>query len=359
MLPDFATPLSFLSNYFLYGLGGDIAESHETFEFLRGTWGVIARTPWGYELAHMYFCLRHALSTQSTLRLLLNADMTYEGSIILGSKFSISFNGNEPIEAKDRETLVKDYAQASPHDTTLVKIFSKILYEDEMTRGSDLQIVNNYHDVRHCIARKGMTEEGRVYAKKHAHLLKFADTKPYLTFTAENISAVLEAIFDEQKSEQEFPMYPSMIIETSRRARLWSAFGPTAPSFRVIGGKVMSLEGAFEVREKEKGKDAITKSVKKLGYIIKPLDKSLQDLEETISSKNVINPHGSNVVARVSAQSLIRTLEGDSCTKVLGALRRVSGVTIMDEEGTAKGKRRNDANGDAEKANKRGRFMDF
>jgi hypothetical protein len=358
-LPDYSTPLSFLSDHFLYGLGYDQEDSHKNFEFLRGGWGVIARTHWGNELAHMFYCLRLAFKAQSTIRVVTNADNVYQGSLILGWNFAISINGQEPIEAKERDTMIKDYDNASPHDNTLINIFRRILYATDAQRDTDITHVNTLHDLRFCISQKGMTEEGRVYTRKHAHLLAFADTKSYLSITAENIARVLTAIHDESTSEREFPIYPSMVVETSRRKRLWSAFGPTAPSFRVTGGKVMQLEGAFEVREREKGKDVATRPVKKIGCIVKPLDKSLQDLEDCISMKNVVNPHGSAVIARVSSQSLIRSLEGDSCQKILAAFRTVSGVTVMDEAGASNGKRKNDTRGDAEVANKRGRFMDF
>jgi hypothetical protein len=102
----------------------------------------------------------------------------------------------------------------------------------------------------------------------------------------------------------------------------------------------MPLDRPFEVPEK--GKDKTTRTVNKIGFILKPLKEAIVDLHKVIDdTKSVLNPHGSSIMARSSSGSLIKKAEGAQCELILGALRRAAKVTVAVASGSSSRKRGN------------------
>lgn len=339
-LPDYSTPIAVINKYFKGLLGDTADEAEDAFNRLRSAWAVIAITPWGNELAHMFWCLDVAFTAGALLRVMSTSTDRYTGCLVLGSGYAISFDGQESRVPLPRDTLVTEFGSASPHDAALTFIFSQIYYASDAERLADKELCSSVHDVREKIQERGAKESQREAIVKMSMFLEFGVQNHPLAPTPFNISKVLFAVSDSTLSEREFPLHPSALLESDRVARLWSAFGSTAPSFQVPGGRQMPLDRPFEVPEK--GKDKTTRTVNKIGFILKPLKEAIVDLHKVIDdTKSVLNPHGSSIMARSSSGSLIKKAEGAQCELILGALRRAAKVTVAVASGSSSRKRGN------------------
>jgi len=201
---------------------------------------------------------------------------------------------------------------------------------------------SSLHHLRVILGSKGTAEGGREEIKRLVPLLSFKGQQAPLPATGFNISQILDAIANESIEEQQFPIHPTMVLERERKHRLWSAFGAIAPSFIVAGGKKMDLGKPFDVSERDRKGERSTKTVRKVGFVLKPLGEAIKDLNTVLNEHTIHNPHGSSLMQRSSSQSLIRTLENDQCDLVIASLRRAAKVTVSDESGAGKGKRKED-----------------
>jgi hypothetical protein len=260
--------------------------------------------------------------------------------MLIGS-FSIHFREVSYYSAP-RDTLVRDFGKASPHDSALTAIFAKIFYSGAKERNQAMKLCSNLHDVREQLSKQGTAEEGREEIRRCSFYVTFPDDLPPLTYTAFNVARVLEAIDNLEIDETKFPIYPPAILFSDRRDRLWSAFGSLAPSFRVPGGKKMNLGDTFQVTERGKGGEKSARSVKKIGFVLRDLKDAIQDLITTMDDKTIFNPHGASIMSRASSSALVKTFEGDSCEKVVFGLRRVCKLTVSEGSGAGKGKRKAD-----------------
>lgn len=355
--PDYSTPIAVVSRYLKGALGDTDEEALEAFDRLRANWSILAITMWGAELAHMFWCLGITLASGGTLRVITSSADRYAGCMLLGNHFTISIRGAQLLRPANREALVLDFGSASPHDGAMVAIFSKIFFASMEDRAAARVACQSIHDLRAVLARQGTVETGRALIERLALHLEFPGHIPSLPPTGHNISRVLDCVANENQPESEFPLYPPFVLEESRAARLWSAFGSTAPSFRVPGGKTMQLGKAFEVVERDNKGARNARSVKKIGVILKPLKEAIQDLEIVRTEGTVLNPYGSGIMARSSAQTLVKTLEGDQCERVLASLRRYAKVTVTEESGASGSKRK--ARDDGEKGKKKRRADDL
>jgi hypothetical protein len=355
--PDYSTPLRVIDRFLKYCLGDSAEEVREAFDRLRSSWGVLALTSYGSQLAHMYWCLGLALESGGTVRVISSSSDSYNGCMVLG-KFSITVR-DVTYNCASRETLVADFGKASPHDTALSSIFGKIFFKDDDERTDKKDECTSIHDIRKILEIKGTSEVGREEIRRLSYFLSFDENNSPLSFTAHNVSRILEAIDNAELDETSFPLYPPALLFTDRKARLWSAFGAMAPSFRVPGGKKMSLEDTFQVTERSKGGEKTTRSVKKIGFVLKPLKESLDDLNALITDKTIFNPHGASIMSRASSGALVKTFEGDQCDKVVVGLRKIAKVTISEASGSGKNKRKPEMDIDEEMNRKKARADDL
>jgi hypothetical protein len=336
--PDFSTPLQVIDRFLKYCLGDSEDEVREAFDRIRSAWGNIAITSYGKEVAHMFWCLGVALESGATLRVISSSVDAYNGCLLLG-KFSVTVR-NTIFRSASRDTLMKDFGKSSPHDTSLASIFKKLVYPSDEERDEAMNDCQNIQDVRTQIGTHAVREDQIGEIRRLSLYLTFPADKRPLFITGFNISKILDAIADESTDEADFPLYPPAITFSNRRERLWAAFGSIAPSFLVPGGKKMHLGESFEVSVRGKEGQKMSRSVKKIGIVMKPLSEALIDLKTVIDEKTIFNPHGSSIMARSSSSALIKTLDGDQCVQVVVGLRRIAQVTISDVAGVGKEKRK-------------------
>lgn len=343
--PDYTMVASFFGKYGL-GFFGDVEEVALTnYGLFKGGIGGLVGTRWGNHLAHLCWCLDTALCAQSTLRLWMDQDSNYLGSIILGAEFRIKTKDNRDFAPVDAVTLARDITQSTPHTRALDAIINAF-FTDPMDIGAAHQTIRSTHDLRAMIYRVGITETRNIIVKDQLRNLSFPGQVPYLSPTHSNIVRVLTKLNDaDPTNDTSFPLHPSQVLQDDRVGRLWSSFGPLAPSFLVPGGKGMMLSSNFIVKVK-KGKEVEDKTVTKVGIILKSLTQAIQDINTVRETRKIDNPHGTAVMGRVSSDSIIRSFEADAASQVLGALRTYCGISVVNAvEGVLKRKRDGDDEG--------------
>jgi len=325
------------------------------FEIFKAGWGSCVNTTWEKELSHIVTVLGYALEAQATLRVMTDNAGFYQGSVILGGNFSITF-GEVKHSAASRRDLVADYNKSSPHLNALSNIFRCIMFADGAARSAALAQCSSIHTLRNLIATNGTTEALGHQIKERAPFLSFPADPTFLAVTSKNICTIIDAIANPNFDEWRVPLHYSCLCDTNRTIRLLSAFGSTAPSFMCPGGKVMSLENEMETLRKGKNGKPEAVNVAKMAVIMKPLAAAVIDWESMITSKTIQNPFANAVVSRISSGSLLRTYEKESATQLVASLRKAMNINLV--RAGASGKRK--ADDDADKiAAKKSKLFDL
>jgi hypothetical protein len=323
-LPDHQTIPRFVHTY-LYRYLGTSSEAATAYMLeLLSDLGVLNATPWGDELAHVLWCIDVALRAQSICKVMVDGAGLYLGCVILGGRFTITI-GERVFHPQPRQNLVADYARATPHLAALSRIMVTI-EPDAVRRATAIQQTTSAHELRALILSAPLSEAERMLVAGELPQLHFAADPPPLVINSTTICQVLNAIADPSNNGSTLPLLPTMIMENSRQARFWSAFGKLAPSFLCPGGKMMSLEESFEIQRRLPSGAMEPQVVTKIGVIVKPLGNAITDLASMHENHMIQNPHGSAVMSRVSSDSLVKSFEKVGAQNVISALRGFCGI---------------------------------
>lgn len=321
-------------------LGLSPQEANDELNNIKSAWGNLVDTEWGHVLTHLFFMIKICLSCQATIRVIMGNGDLYAGVVLLGGEFSIFMRDLEykPVSAADLATA---FPKASPHDSSLSRIYSLMYYVDQAARDAAMLTVDSIGDIAFHINSHPIPEPNKAEAMRLAMHLQFPGQE-YLPSNAYNISRIFRAISDTSIPLDTFPRHPSTLFEQERRYILLSAFGPFVPSFNVPGGKVMKLENSFEVDDRS-AKGVVTKrTVSKIALLNVPFAQGKKDLDDMIKDKTIKNPFGNALGNRISTQSVVRTFEGKSAQEVISSLRAMVGVSMVGSSGAGQGKRKAD-----------------
>jgi hypothetical protein len=333
--PDSSMVITTVERYFYGLLGDDAEEASEAFSFLRSAWGTLENTTWGMEMSHVYMGLRLALDTGALMKVIETPNHIYSGFCLIGAGYQLRQYGilHTPMP---RSIFGPAFIQTSPHLSSLTTMLRMINYGDDMERDIALQSVDTMQKLGAEIRRLGYNVQHVEALKLHARNLTFP-SDIYLPMTSVNVARVLTAIVN-LTSEELFPLHHLALLETDRMKRLLSAFGATAPSFLIPGGRSMSLSGSFEFERSVKGKKEVSQTTRVFCMAV-PLEKAYIDMARVISEKIVASPIGTPLVNRASSFSVIREYDGAGGASVLAALKNLAGVIMSAPEGTSSGKR--------------------
>lgn len=351
---DRYTVVETIKRYFYAGLGETAEECADAFQEIVRAYGQLQNTEFANVMAHLYKVVDIALTTQTQVCPII-AKGNYEGVFLKGAGFHLTVQGTE-YKAASAEAIDASIKVFDTHAHNLWNIFSKITYatnEERVTAFQNIRAMSSLHAILAKRALIGGTDT-RDEVLACAKFLNFPEDR-VLEPTAAAIEEVLGVIADPAKPLDSLPSLHYSVLFSTRRAHIaWSAFGSSAPSFRVPDGKVMDLRSSFRVTNaaiKKKDGPAAHRDVTKIGMYLVPLELACTHLDKTISDKTVLNPFG-NAVVNASASHITKPYEGESCTRIVAALRKVAQVTVVDE-----GRKRKNGEGDEGKAErKRGRL---
>lgn len=323
---DARTPIAVIHRHFYHLLGDDQSDASLVFEKLKTAWGVLYKTEAGKILSHMFLCVDIALQLQTSIIPLIPKS-AYAGMVMLGSGYDLRVENREVIKATSEE-LRQIIITADSHSQALWKIFKKIRFTDDETRVDRYRKCKRMFDLKSLL---DVTPIGGTEAKEEVERLL-----PQLNFQEVPLAPIgpniVHALTSMEGTSFDLGLLPylhySQVFSTDRRHIIWSAFGETAPSFRIPSGKTMSLTGKFETSYSAKDGKKVVRKVTKIGYQIVELSQALNHLDLTFKERTIMNPFGNSIV-RVSDNSMFKTVEGGDVEKVIGAFRRVMGVNTV------------------------------
>lgn len=324
--PDYGIVPRVIERYFLGTLGLNAELAKAEFDEIKASWGNICKTSWGDQLAHMYRSIELALEAQGSIRVVETSLHTYKGTIIYGGMYE--FHTRDKIyKAVPHAELIVELAASNPHVSSLTFIYDSIAYPDATTRLNMTNAARSIRDVNRELTTRGFLQAREEEIIRKAHLLSFPGQSDYFAVTAYNIEKVFQAMGNATISEADFPLHPDAVTSTKRDERLLSAFGSEVPSFRVPGGKKMSLSGNFAVKMREANGKMELKDVHAIGAILVPLAKGYQDYIAMKNDQEILNPFGSRLANQASSSSIVKKWEKDTCTTVVAALRSAVGAS--------------------------------
>jgi len=332
---DDDTVLSTIQRFMMPLMGSNREEAINNFQDLRSQWGVLKPTLWGDELAHIYSAVKLALLTGATVRVITTPNHIYQGFVLVGDGYTLYQWGNE-FSPVPNSTFLKEFERTSPHTASFNELMELILFEDDMERAKEKPLIDTMQKVALALRMKGYNGSHEEKIKLLARNLIFP-TDHFLPVTAHNVTRVLTAMTNNE-SEEHYPLHSLAILERDRKKRLLSAFGATAPTFIIPGGRMVSLDGEFQYTAMVGKEKKAIKTTRMFAQVV-PLERAFLDLDKLLVSRNVYTPIGTPLAGRASSFSLIREFSGTGGAAVLGALRNLCGVTMKMETGGGFGKR--------------------
>jgi hypothetical protein len=304
----------------------DMETAGLNFQKVLRDWGVIANTPIGHILSHLYWCIGLCFRTQSTLRIIYQ--QAYNGCVMLGGGYKLLI-GDRLITPRPPGTLRADFIKASPHTMALTEIIATLPFASGNDRDLTMASIVSMQNLKHTLEARPLTEDQRDVILAKARLLRFTqDPQPSLP-NATNISNALLLIASTEGITGLHLPSRSLFV-TDRTELIWSQFGPLAPSLRVPGGKSQDISSVLRHKQREDQLNASSKLVtiptRRLGVIMKPLAEAVRDLKETLKDKTIHNPFASAIMSRVSSKSVIKTFEGNSFDTIISSLRKAGQV---------------------------------
>lgn len=351
---DRDTVMTTIQRYFMNLLGADKKEADACFQRIRESWGNIAITPWGDELAHIYSGIRAALVTGGKVRIFTTPQNLYQGFILIGYGYECVQWGEEYTPMSNGQ-FVNAFMKASPHVSSLHSLLDMINFPDDMARQSAQVQISSTALLSEAFRQYGYDANKETRIKELARHLAFPSDFA-LPCTAKNVSDILTAMAGGYSGT--FPVHPSALLERDLKRRLLSAFGAAAPSFLVAGGRNMQLDGAFEYQTTigQGRTKKVVKTTRIFAHIV-PLSQAYKDMDQVIATKTIQSPIGTPIANRASSMSLLREYSQAGGASVLASLKNLCGVSL--EAGPSTGDKRGRSPTAEDPVAKKSRFDDF
>jgi hypothetical protein len=94
--------------------------------------------------------------------------------------------------------------------------------------------------------------------------------------------------------------------------------------------------------------------------VVIPLEKAISDLHMLFESKCILNPFANQMMGRISARSMVKTIEGNAFQDVISAMRGALQIAEpMDEDNIASTSKRQRENDDDDEQRKRMRAFEL
>jgi hypothetical protein len=228
---------NFITKYALRSLGADLEEILDEVDEIRSAWGVIRSTRAGHVLSHIAKAMEIAIDSNCAVRIIFENNF-YEGTVIYGRGFSISFNGNV-YQSKNTVSLNSELALMETHSRALQDIMA-ILYSGEME-------VDNRAEIRSMAALRveclnsQLSEDDRTKLIELARKLRFGKNK--LSVNMGNINWLLGHVLDGSIAfGSDDPLSANSLFCTDKLEVAMSCFPENScPSFRHPSGVPIKL----------------------------------------------------------------------------------------------------------------------
>lgn len=352
---DTKTAVSVIQTYFSSCLGDSAEEINTTIEQLRSAWGLLGRTEWGKQITHAFYVMRIAIECQCSVRLAFEG-ANYLGVVMLGEGYELCIN-NGVVSIGSAEQLGDAMRLGGSNKLILRKIANAA-----SMRMEELDNITSMWELRHKLFEDGCPLDQQREIIRMASGLRFEGGihwKPVVssfTKAAEYIASPTP--IEEYNKSDNLPITASSLFSLDKVAVIWSCFGEVAPSFRIPGGSVFKLArgGNTVSRNIGLGRKATKEvlNVTKVSLRMVSLELAISDIKAVIQDKEIHNPFATPQPKRSTANAY-KTFSGNNMDKVVGALRLIAKVDVVEGVSLDKGKKRMfDGDGAAGPSAKRG-----
>lgn len=347
---DDKTVLNLINDYFLKCLGDTTEDIIERFNEFRQGWGNIKRSRIGVMMSVIAVSIDIAIRGQAQA-IPLFLQERFAGVIISGGAFTVNLERicYRPVSY---DNLVAEIPKVDTHATSMHRIVQ--LQGNEAGR-EEVRRVTNMSSLRSVLLRNWTIEStNKEEILKAVRGLNFGEK--HWNINVNTLANAFSLIVNTSQDINGIPIHYSCVFETDRAKVVWSCFGGMAPTFRIPGGRALSLEGPMvaQVRGRD-GKKQPSAEITKVACRNVVLEVALRDLEMMMEKKEVLNPFATPN-QRVSQMNQDRFFSGDDGKTVIAGLRSICKISAQD---LSKGKRKASEVLDDEPGRKRGRAFDI
>jgi len=325
---DIHTVPRVIYRWFLGSLGNTREACLRGMESMKSDWGNLGNTEVGKEITHMALFIDAALNAQARPLPVFHNER-YLGVFISGAGFEIKINGTSFIPTPF-EDVMSQIVKSDAHTSALRRILELLgernRISDTVAMGRPDHLLdpnfNMYRLRALCLAAR-VSEADKSVILEQARLLDFRI--PHWGTNPSSLAKALHLITDiASPLPDDLPIHPSRLFNPDRIETVWSSFGFSAPSFRPISGRLISLSDknySVVVRSKD-GDKTETRPFNHFHVSHLSLDQAVADLKEVQRSAKV----GILVNPQRSAGNSNRRIEKDGFFTVLESLKKFASV---------------------------------
>jgi hypothetical protein len=324
-----------IQQHFVGCLGEDNEEAAGNLRLLKSSFGILGKTDQGKALAHLFKCINLAIEGQLSIRVHYDEVIGYKGCVLLGFGSRIEVE-KRVISWAPKDSLRQTVSRADYHTRAIATIIASLgLSEEDAVRLSNCK---TFSEMRVLLSVAATTSTQRTTIIQAAQQLRL----PQISWrvNAETFQRLFYLLTSSDPLPVDLPIHPSRLFSEDRLEILLSCFGDFAPSFKVPGGREMSLETAQSRIVTQKAGQKVTemKTVTKLGCRSVPLETAIADWAWMKENKKIYNPFAQPKV-KSSAEYFTRFFDGNNMQMILDGLRKFCDVVQVTGAGPS-GKRK-------------------
>jgi hypothetical protein len=321
---DTQTVPEVIQRHFVGCLGDDNEEAADGLRLLRSSFGILGKTDQGKALAHLYKCINIAIEGQLSLKVFCDETIGYKGCALLGYGTRVEVE-RRLVSWAQRDTLRDSITRADYHTRAISTISGCLGLNVDDTVA--LASCKTFSGMKALLGQAQTTSVQRQTIIRAASQLRLP--QQYWRVNVESFQRLFHYLLVSEPLPDDLPIHPSMLFEENRLDILLSCFGDFAPTFKVPGGREMSLETAqSRLSSMRDGQKVVeTKNVTRIGCRSVPLASAISDWVWVRENKKIYNPFAQPKI-KSSAEYFTRFFDGQNMQVILDGLRRYSNVMI-------------------------------
>lgn len=339
-----------MNHYFIKCLGDTTEDIVEGFNDFRQGWGNIRRTRTGVMMSVLAVAIQVAIRAQAqAVPLFLQG--RFSGVVISGGGFTINLERvvYRPVSYAN---LKSEIPKVDTHAVSLRRI--RQLQATDAAKAA-VDGVTTMGQLRAVLLSTWTIEStNKDEILKAAKGLNFGEK--HWGINVNTLTNAFSLIVNTTQSLDLLPIHYTQIYETERSRVVWSCFGGMAPTFRIPGGRALSLEGPMVTMMRGRdGKKQPSAEISKVACRNVVLEVALRDLDMMMERKEILNPFATPN-QRVSQMNQDRFFTSDDGKAVIAGLRSICKVSAQD---LSNRKRKASEIGEDEPGRKRGRAFEI
>lgn len=258
-ISDNQTVPGLLADYFAQGLAPNLDGIMNSIDQIKSAWGTICQTDTGHEVTHLCKCIDIALRAQCYVYPVYTNGV-YEGTAILGAGYTMHLCGRTYMAIPYAE-LQEEVRDGSMHTLALSTINDAVAGLNL----ADLGTITTMRELSEIVKEEALDDFQRQTIVKAAHNLTYATG--YWSTSASNVVKMMEFLSSDTEIDVDVPMHPAYLFTADRIESVLSAFGHSAPSFMILGGKRINVTDKSPPRTFGIRTVAITTAIADMKYV--------------------------------------------------------------------------------------------